>query len=61
MNTDYKHVKGFLAAAFMRYLDQNREEGKMCLSSGECADIDKAFDMQDWSKLKRYAEKYLGC
>lgn len=60
MNTDYEHIKGFLAIAFMHYLDQNRKDGKMCLSNGECADIDKAFAAQDWEKLNRYAEKYLG-
>lgn len=44
----------------MHYLDKNRTFGKMCLSNGECSDIDKAFDAQDWAKLSRYAEKYLG-
>lgn len=60
MNTDYENIKGLLSVAFMHYLDKNRIFGKMCLSSGECTDIDKAFGAQDWPKLKRYAEKYLG-
>lgn len=60
MNTDYTSIKRLLAIAFMHYLDQNRKDGKMCLSNMECTDIDKAFDTQDWPKLRRYAEKYLG-
>ena len=60
MDIEYERIKGYLAIAFMNYLDEKRKDGKMCLSNGECADIDKAFNTQDWSKLARYADKYLG-
>ena len=46
------------ALAFMNYLDKNRPDGKMSLSSGECEDIDKAFKEGDWAKIIRYYEKY---
>ena len=47
-----------LAVWFMRYLDEHRPEGKMCLSNGECMDIEKAFAEKDWGKIIRYANKY---
>ena len=56
---DYNKIKGVLSLGFMHFLDENRHEGKMCLSNMECADIDKAFDEQDWPKLARYINKYL--
>ena len=56
---DYDKIKKVLALDFMHFLDKNRPEGKMCLSNGECADIEKAFNEQDWSKLARYLDKYL--
>ena len=56
----YERIKRLLAISFMHYLDNNRPENKMCLSNAECADIEKAFAAQDWAKLNRYAEKYLG-
>lgn len=46
------------ASTFMTYLDENRPEGKMCLSNSECEDIDKAFKEGDWAKIMRYYEKY---
>ena len=54
----YNQVQGTLSLAFMTYLDMNKPEGKMCLSNGECEDIDKAFEKQDWEKLFRYIQKY---
>lgn len=54
----YQTVKHDLAIKFMNYLDENRSEGKMSLSNGECEDIDKAFKENDWTKILRYAEKY---
>ena len=60
MDIEYERIKRVLSAAFMNYLDEHRKGGKMCLSNAECADIDKAFNTQDWAKLARYAEKYLG-
>ena len=47
-----------IASAFRNYLDENRPDGKMCLSNGECEDIDKAFKGGDWAKIMRYYEKY---
>lgn len=54
----YNEIKKVLSLSFMQFLDMNRPEGKMCLSNGECADIDKAFDERDWEKLGRYMNKY---
>jgi len=54
----YQSAKRDLAIKFMNYLDENRPEGKMCLSNGECEDIDKAFRENDWAKILRYIEKY---
>ena len=54
----FKLGKHQLAIQFMNYLDENRPEGKMSLSNGECEDIDKAFKENDWAKILRYAEKY---
>ena len=58
MMEDYNKIKKILALGFINFLDDIRPEGKMCLSNGECEDIEKAFDGQDWSKLCRYLEKY---
>lgn len=58
-NGDYEKIKRLLSIAFMNYLDFNRPFGKMCLSNGECKNIDDAFDNQDWSELCRYADKML--
>lgn len=55
----YQSAKHTLAIKFMNYLDENRLEGKMCLSNGECEDINKAFKEDDWAKIMRYANKYL--
>ena len=54
----YQATKHDLAIKFMNYLDENIPEGKMCLSNGECEDIDKAFNENDWAKIIRYVEKY---
>lgn len=56
---DYKKVSGWLSLSFMNYLDSNKKPNKMCLSNGECKDIDDAFKEQDWDKLARYLKKYL--
>lgn len=55
----YRSAKHDLAIKFINYLDEHRPEGKMCLSNGECADIEKAFIEHDWAKILRYAKKYL--
>ena len=54
----YDKIKKTLAIAFMNDLDANRPQGKMCLSNGECADIEKAFNEQDWPRLAGYLDKY---
>jgi len=54
----YQAAKHDIAIRFMNYLDENRPEGKMSLSNGECEDIDKAFKENDWAKIIRYVEKY---
>lgn len=54
----YQAAKHDLAIKFMNYLDENRPEGKMGLSNGECEDIDKAFKENDWAKILIYAVKY---
>ena len=56
---NYNKVKKVLSLSFMCFLDENRSEGKMCLSNGECFDIEKAFNEMDFAKLFRYMEKYL--
>ena len=54
----YQSIKKTLALGFMKVLDEIRPKGKMCLSNGECMDIEKAFDQQDWERLERYLKKY---
>lgn len=54
----FKPGKLQLALSFMNYLEENRPEGKMSLSNGECEDINKAFKENDWAKIIRYIEKY---
>ena len=54
----YQAAKHDLAIKFMKYLDENRPDGKMCLSNGECDDIDKAFKENDLAKIERYIHKY---
>lgn len=56
---NYNKVKKLLSLSFMHFLDANRPEDKMCLSNGECFDIEKAFDELNFAKLFRYMEKYL--
>jgi len=55
----YQSAKRDLTIKFMNYLDENRPDGKMCLSNAESEDIDKAFKENDWAKIMRYADKYL--
>lgn len=55
----YDKIKKILALGFMNFLDDNKSKGKMCLSNGECADIEKAFNEKDWPKLARYLDKML--
>ena len=55
----YKQLCGYMGIAFMQFLDKIRAEGKMCLSNGECANIDNAFALGDWDMIFRYIEKYI--
>ena len=55
----YEKIKKVLALGFMNFLDDNKSKGKMCLSNGECADIEKAFNEQDWPRLAGYLDKYI--
>lgn len=54
----YQAAKHNLAIKFMNYLDENRPEDKMSLSNGECEDIDKAFEKDDWVTIMKYVAKY---
>lgn len=47
-----------LASGFMQYLDEHRPEGKMCLSNGECAQLENAFKVGDVETIVRYIIKY---
>lgn len=47
-----------LAGTFMQYIDEHRPEGKMCLSNGECAQLDNAFKVGDVETIVRYIKKY---
>ena len=57
-----KFAKGVLtsyALSFIDYLDMHKYEGKMCVSNGECEDIENAFHNAMWDKLHRYYCKYI--
>ena len=57
-----KFAKGVLtscALSFINYLDAHKYEGKMCVSNGECEDIEYAFHNAMWDRLHRYYCKYI--
>lgn len=57
-----KFAKGVLtscALSFIDYLDAHKYEGKMCVSNGECEDIENAFRNAMWDRLHRYYCKYI--
>ena len=57
-----KFAKGVLtrcALSFIDYLDTHKYEGKMCVSNGECEDIENAFHNAMWDRLHRYYCKYI--
>ncbi len=57
-----RFAKGVLtscASSFINYLDAYRCEGKMCVSNGECEDIENAFHNAMWDRLHRYYCKYI--
>ena len=47
------------ASSFIDYLDAHKYEGKMCVSNGECEDIENAFHNAMWDRLHRYYCKYI--
>lgn len=54
-----KETPASCALSFINYLDAHRYEGKMCVSNGECEDIEDAFHNAMWDKLHRYYCKYI--
>jgi len=57
-----RFAKGVLtscALSFINYLDAHKYEGKMCVSNGECEDIENAFHNALWDRLHRYYCKYI--
>lgn len=57
-----RFAKGVLtscAMSFIDYLDAHKYEGKMCVSNGECEDIENAFHNAMWDRLHRYYCKYI--
>lgn len=51
-------ARNALAGVFMQYFDEHLPEGKMCLSNGECAQLEKAFKDGDVETIVRYINKY---
>lgn len=47
------------ASSFIDYLDAHKNEGKMCVSNGECEDIENAFHNAMWDRIHRYYCKYI--
>lgn len=58
-NSFAKGVLSNCALSFINYLDAHSYEGKMCVSNGECEDIDYAFHNAMWDRLHRYYCKYI--
>lgn len=57
-----RFAKGVLtscALSFIDYLDAHKYDGKMCVSNGECEDIENAFHNAMWDRLHRYYCKYI--
>lgn len=54
----YDSSRKNLALDFMHYIDENRPEGKMGLSNGECAALMNAFKVGDVETIVRYINKY---
>lgn len=47
------------AISFIHHLDNQRYDGKMCVSNGECEDIENAFLNSDWNTLHKYYNKFI--
>ena len=54
-----KGVLSSCALSFIDYLDAHKYESKMCVSNGECEDIENAFHNAMWDRLHRYYCKYI--
>ncbi len=54
-----KSVLTSCATSFINYLDAHKYDGKMCVSNGECEDIENAFLNAMWDRLHRYYCKYI--
>lgn len=54
-----KGVLSNCAMSFINYLDAHTYEGKMCVSNGECEDIENAFHNAMWDRLHRYYCKFI--
>ena len=54
-----KGVLSSCALSFIDCLDAHKYEGKMCVSNGECEDIENAFHNAMWDRLHRYYCKYI--
>ena len=54
-----KSVLTSCALSFINYLDAHKHESKMCVSNGECEDIENAFHNAMWDRLHRYYCKYI--
>ena len=54
-----KGVLSSCAISFINYLDAHKYEGKMCVSNGECEDIENAFQNAMWDRLHRYYCKFI--
>lgn len=58
-NVLWNSLQDVLALGFIHFLNENRQDGKMCLSNAECQDIMDAFLNKKWERIKRYSDKYL--
>lgn len=58
-NSFAKGVLSSCAMSFINYLDAHKYEGKMCVSNGECEDIENAFHNTMWDRLHKYYCKYI--
>ena len=54
-----KGVLSSCALSFINDLEAHKKEGKMCVSNGECEDIENAFQNAMWDRLHRYYCKYI--
>ena len=53
-----KTASSSYSLSFINYLDAHLYEGKVCVSNGECEDIENAFRNADWGKICKYYNKF---